>query len=82
VPVPRAAPTRRSVLAGWPCVKRCSHRAPSRFDVATSSFESALTTLAPTPCSPPAVRYVPCSNLPPAWSVVKMTSSALRLLFL
>ena len=31
VPVPRAPPTRRNLVAGLPRVKRCSHRAPSRF---------------------------------------------------
>ena len=32
-----------------PCLKRISQCAPSRLTVATSSFDSALTTLAPTP---------------------------------
>ena len=55
VPVPRAAPSFFSGPTGLPCLKRISHCAPSRSTVATSSFDSALTTLAPTPCSPPAV---------------------------
>ena len=78
VPLPRAGPIRRSGVTGRPRAKRCSQRAPSRVEVATSSFDRALTTLAPTPCSPPAVRYVRCSNLPPAWRVVSMTSRAPR----
>ena len=55
VPVPRAGPSFFTAPTGTPCLNRCSHVAPSRFTVATSSFDSALTTLAPTPCRPPAV---------------------------
>src|SRR5207302_563070 len=52
---PRAGPIFFSPLTAFPCLKRISHCEPSRLTVATSSFDSALTTLAPTPCSPPAV---------------------------
>ena len=55
VPVPRAGPIFFNVPTGCPCLKRSSHSAPSRRTVATSSFDSALTTLAPTPWRPPAV---------------------------
>ena len=55
VPLPRAGPSFFSPLTGLPCLNRISHCVPSRFTVATSSFDSALTTLAPTPCRPPAV---------------------------
>ncbi len=55
VPVPRAGPSFFTAPCGTPCLNRCSHCAPSRLTVTTSSFESAHTTLAPTPCSPPAV---------------------------
>jgi hypothetical protein len=55
VPLPRAGPTFFSPVAGLPCLKVISHCWPSRRTVAVSSRDSALTTLAPTPCSPPAV---------------------------
>ncbi len=55
VPVPRAGPVFLTPLTGAPCLNRCSHVAPSRLTVATSSFDSALTTDAPTPWRPPAV---------------------------
>ena len=55
VPLPRAGPFFFSAPTGCPCLNRSSHSAPSRRIVATSSFDSALTTLAPTPWSPPAV---------------------------
>jgi hypothetical protein len=55
VPLPRAAPPFVTPLTGTPCLNFCCHVAPSRLTVATSSFESAFTTLAPTPCRPPAV---------------------------
>jgi hypothetical protein len=55
VPLPRAEPICLSGPVGLPCLKRISHCEPSRFTVATSSFDSALTTDAPTPCRPPAV---------------------------
>jgi hypothetical protein len=55
LPDPRAAPFFFNAPAGCPCLNRCSHSAPSRRIVATSSFDSALTTLAPTPWRPPAV---------------------------
>ena len=55
VPVPRAGPTFLGGPRGFPCLNRCSHSAPSRRTVATSSFDSAFTTLAPTPWRPPAV---------------------------
>ena len=55
VPEPRAAPTFFRLPSGRPCLNDISHWKPSRFTVATSSRESAFTTLAPTPCRPPAV---------------------------
>ena len=55
VPLPRAAPTFFGGPTGFPCRNCCCHCAPSRREVATSSFESAFTTLAPTPWRPPAV---------------------------
>ena len=55
VPDPRAAPTFLSEPTGCPCLNRISHCAPSRRTVATSSFDNALTTLAPTPWRPPDV---------------------------
>ena len=55
VPVPRAGPTFFRAVTALPCLKRISHCEPSRLTCATRSFDSALTTLAPTPCSPPAV---------------------------
>src|SRR5213592_2486120 len=57
VPVPRAAPSFFRGPAGLPCLNRISHNPPSRFTVAISSFDSALTTLAPTPWRPPAVLF-------------------------
>ena len=56
VPEPRAGFSFRSAATGFPRRKLCCQRKPSRFDVAISSCDSALTTLAPTPCRPPAVR--------------------------
>ena len=56
VPVPRAAPTFFSLglaPAALPRTKVCSHREPSRFTRATSDSDSAFTTEAPTPWSPP-----------------------------
>ena len=55
VPVPRAGPSFCSGPDGLPRLNAISHSAPSRFTCARSSVESALTTLAPTPCRPPAV---------------------------
>jgi hypothetical protein len=55
VPVPRAAPVFLRAPVAWPCLNRISHCAPSRRTVAINSFDSAFTTLAPTPCRPPAV---------------------------
>ncbi|MNC96060.1 hypothetical protein D3C83_133320 [compost metagenome] len=55
VPVPRAGPTFLTGPVGLPRLNAISHNAPSRFTVAFRSVERALTTLAPTPCSPPAV---------------------------
>ena len=55
VPMPRAGPTFFKAPTIAPCLKRISHCAPSRRTVATSSFDRALTTLAPTPWRPPAV---------------------------
>jgi hypothetical protein len=55
VPVPRAGPTFFSGPVGLPRLKIISHSAPSRFTCARNSVDSAFTTLAPTPCRPPAV---------------------------
>ena len=55
VPLPRAGPTFFNGPCGRPYLKAISHCAPSRRTVATRSRDSALTTLTPTPCSPPAV---------------------------
>ena len=55
VPLPRAAPTFLRLPCGVPCLKVISYWWPSRLTVATSSRDKALTTLAPTPCRPPAV---------------------------
>ena len=55
VPLPRATPVFFRGATGLPCLKLISYCAPSRRTVATRSRESALTTLAPTPCRPPAV---------------------------
>ncbi len=41
----------------------------------TSHSLSALTTLTPTPCSPPETLYVVRSNFPPACSVVMASST-------
>ena len=53
VPVSVAAPTRSTSPAGSPAAKRCTQTPPSRCTSAVSDSESALTTLMPTPCSPP-----------------------------
>ena len=55
VPVPREVPIFLTGPVGLPRLKRCCHCWPSRLDVATNSFDNALTTLAPPPCRPPAV---------------------------
>ena len=41
----------------------------------SSRADSALTTEAPTPCRPPVATYEPPPNLPPACSLVKITST-------
>jgi hypothetical protein len=43
---------------------------------------SAFTHLTPTPCSPPETLYALLSNLPPAWTSVRITSTAGRPLIL
>ena len=55
VPLPRAAPTFFRAPWTWPRLNDISHSAPSRFTRASRSVDSAFTTLAPTPCRPPAV---------------------------
>ena len=52
---------------------RCTR--PSRSTSTSSRELSALTTLAPTPCSPPEAVYEPPPNLPPACSLVITTST-------
>ena len=52
--------------------------APSRNTWTVSFSESAFTTETPTPCRPPEIRYPPPPNLPPAFSVVRTTSTAGR----
>src|SRR5699024_11253195 len=44
-------------------------------------LDSALTTDAPTPCSPPVATYEPPPNLPPACSFVNTTSTPDRPVF-
>ena len=55
-------------------------RAPSRAISTSTRFASALVTHTPTPCRPPAIRYAASLsvflNLPPEWSVVKITCTA------
>ena len=53
VPVPRAAPTLRSLLTALPRSYFCSQSAPSRRTSAVSCSDSALTTDEPTPWRPP-----------------------------
>ena len=48
---------------------------PSRSTSTSSRSLRALTTDAPTPCSPPDAAYDPLPNLPPAWSLVNTTST-------
>ena len=48
---------------------------PPRSTSTSRRSESALTTEAPTPCRPPDAAYEPPPNLPPAWSLVKTTST-------
>ncbi len=48
---------------------------PSRSTSTSSRSLRALTTDAPTPCSPPDAAYDPLPNLPPAWSFVNTTST-------
>ncbi len=55
VPLPRAGPIFFSPPSATPRLNVISHSAPSRFTRATSFVDSAFTTLAPTPCRPPAV---------------------------
>ena len=54
---------------------------PSRSTSTSSRSERALTTEAPTPCRPPEAAYDPEPNLPPAWSLVKTTSTPLSPVF-
>ncbi len=54
VPLPRAGPTFLIRLAATPRANDCSQRKPSRLIRAVIDDESAVTTDAPTPCSPPA----------------------------
>ena len=48
---------------------------PPRSTSTSSRSDSAFTTEAPTPCRPPDAAYEPPPNLPPAWSLVKTTST-------
>ncbi len=59
-----------------PFLYSCTCAAPSRCTSARILVESAFTTDAPTPCKPPEYLYPSPPNLPPAWSVVIMVSSA------
>ena len=54
---------------------------PSRSTSTSSRSESALTTEAPTPWSPPEAAYEPEPNFPPACSLVKTTSTPERPVF-
>ena len=50
---------------GLPRSKRWAKCWPSRQMSSSTHSERALITVAPTPCSPPAVLYAPSANLPP-----------------
>ena len=54
VPLPRAGPTFLMRLVATPRPNDCSQRNPSRLIRAVMDEERAVTTEAPTPCSPPA----------------------------
>ena len=53
VPCPRNGPSFSNLPCGRPFENVCWYSYPSFRTVATSFFDSAFTTLAPTPCSPP-----------------------------
>ena len=54
----------------------CLYSFPSLKIETSSHSESAFTTDAPTPWSPPDTLYPPPPNLPPAWRMVNTTSTA------
>src|ERR1700719_2889746 len=76
VPVFFVLPEDFSLVVGTPFPSDCSQTSPSRQISKSSQSESALTTDAPTPCSPPEALYVSLSNFPPACSTVITTSAA------
>ena len=64
-----------SKVPGTPRRNDIAYVAPFRSTSTSSRLDSALTTEAPTPCSPPVALYDPAPNLPPACSLVKTTST-------
>ena len=60
---------------GLPRWKDMPWIAGARSTSTSSRDDSALTTEAPTPCSPPVATYEPPPNFPPACSLVKITST-------
>ncbi len=81
VPVPFVLPIAFTLSFGFPILNSCSQILPSRWMVATTSVESALTTDTPTPWRPPDTLYPPSPNFPPAWSWVMTTVRALIFFF-
>src|SRR5262245_57958871 len=66
---------------GVPRLNDTDQVAPSRSTSTSSRDDSALTTDAPTPCSPPDAAYEPPPNFPPACSLVMTTSTPDRPVF-
>ena len=79
-PVSRASqsPNISRSLATIPRSNLSSYICPLRLTRTSSHSDKALTTEAPTPWSPPDTLYDLPSNLPPAWSNVKIVSTAGR----
>ena len=75
VPVPFAEPTFASFSDVLPWSKAILYSPPSRFTNTSTREDSALTTETPTPCKPPDTLYPSPPNLPPAWRMVKTTST-------